>query len=54
MRMNQILKIIILVVGIIALDMILLNIFHLDDYLITAISVGIAILAATHESQRKK
>jgi hypothetical protein len=47
--MNQILRIILLVVGIIVLDMILLNIFHLGDYLITAISVGIVVLAATYK-----
>jgi hypothetical protein len=52
--MNLLTKIILWAIGIVVLDTILLNVFHLADYLITAISVGIVVLVALYEFQKRK
>jgi hypothetical protein len=51
--MNYIAKIFIYIVLVIAVNMVLFNIFHVKDYVAAAISVAIVVLAATYEFRKK-
>jgi len=50
--MRSLVKIVLLLVLIIAANMVLLDVFHAKDYIATAVSVAIAILAAVYESKK--
>jgi hypothetical protein len=52
--MQTVLKVILYSILVIAVDMVLLNIFHAKEYVITGVSVGIVVLAAVFEFSRKK
>lgn len=52
--MKQIIKITLLIVGIVIFNMVLFNFFHVKEYIAIAISVGIGVLIAAYEVQRKK
>ncbi len=46
-------KLIALILFIILLNMVLRNVFHAKDYVVTAISVAVVILAATYEYRKR-
>lgn len=52
--MRTLLKIILAIIAIIVVDMVLLNIFHSPEYIITAISVGIIVLLALSTGKPKE
>jgi len=51
--MKFLVKLIALILFIILLNVVLLNIFHAKDYIVTAISVGVAILAAGYGDRKR-
>lgn len=51
--MKYVAKILIYIGLIIAVNMVLLNIFHVEDYIAVAVSIAIVVFAATYEFKKK-